>query len=152
MAMQRRRTGSNPNGATFNNRSRNVYYPSSDGRSMGETDLHQNEMARLISTLEYCYAQRPDVYVSGNLLLYSVEGDPRKVISPDVFVAFGIAKHLCRRRNAPMRKHSGQMTKPSARRLHQSEPTSKPSERRLRRSGPKLKPKPAGRLSSASPS
>ncbi len=94
MAMQRRRTGSNPNGAAVNSRSRNVYYPSRDGKPMGETDLHRNEMARLISTLEYYYAQRPDVYVSGNLLLYYVEGDPRKVISPDVFVAFGIAKHL----------------------------------------------------------
>jgi Uma2 family endonuclease len=70
-----------------------VHYPERDGKPMGETDLHRDEMYRLITTLQAAFAARPDVYVSGNLLLYYEEGNPRKVVSPDVFVVFGIAKH-----------------------------------------------------------
>jgi Uma2 family endonuclease len=70
-----------------------VHYPSSDGKPMAETDLHRDEMVRLITTLQNAFADRSDVYVSGNLLLYYVEGDPRRSVAPDVFVVFGIAKH-----------------------------------------------------------
>lgn len=70
-----------------------VYYPSSDGKPMAETDLHREEIARLIATLQAAFTQRSDVYVSGNLLLYYEEGNPRRSVAPDVFVVFGIAKH-----------------------------------------------------------
>jgi Uma2 family endonuclease len=60
---------------------------------MGETDLHRDEMYRLITTLQAAFADRLDVYVSGNLLLYYEEGNPRRLVSPDVFVVFGILKH-----------------------------------------------------------
>jgi Uma2 family endonuclease len=52
---------------------------------MGETDLHRNWIMRLIDMLSHRYhAQR--VYVSGDLLVYYVEGNPRKFVVPDVFV------------------------------------------------------------------
>ncbi|MFN0052735.1 MAG: Uma2 family endonuclease [Planctomycetales bacterium] len=60
-------------------------YPESDGRPMGETDLHRDWMIRLIDVLEYRYrGQR--VYVSGNLLLYYEPGNPKRFVSPDAFV------------------------------------------------------------------
>jgi Uma2 family endonuclease len=34
----------------------------------------------------------PDVYVSGNLLIYYIEGNPARRVAPDVFVAFGVPK------------------------------------------------------------
>lgn len=70
-----------------------VHYPESDGKPMAETDLHRDEMVRLITTLQAAFAERSDVYVSGNLLLYYEEGNPRRSVAPDVFVVFGILKH-----------------------------------------------------------
>jgi Uma2 family endonuclease len=67
-----------------------VYYPESDGKPMGETDEHRQEMVRQIEVLgDYFRGQK--VYVSGNLLMYYVEGEPRKCVAPDAFVAKGIS-------------------------------------------------------------
>src|SRR5205807_4828919 len=68
-------------------------YPTSDGKPMAETDQHRDVMTRTIGTLQARYARTRKVYVSGNLLLYYVEGNRRKHVSPDVFVVKGIAKH-----------------------------------------------------------
>jgi Uma2 family endonuclease len=59
---------------------------------MAETDVHRKLMLDLILTLEAYYQADPNVYVSGNLLLYYEEGNKRRHISPDVFVVHGIAK------------------------------------------------------------
>ena len=70
----------------------NVYYPETDGEPMAETDTHRDIMMDLISELTEFYKDNPIVYVSGNLLLYYREGDPKKSLSPDVFVVKGIEK------------------------------------------------------------
>jgi Uma2 family endonuclease len=67
-------------------------YPTSDGRPMAETDLHRWLMTDLIETLTDWYKDDPDIYVSGNLLLFYVQGNKRKHISPDVFVVLGVPK------------------------------------------------------------
>ncbi len=66
-----------------------VHYPESDGKPMGETDDHRKEMVRHIELLEDYY-QGQKVYVSGDLLVYYVQGNPRKFVVPDAFVAKGI--------------------------------------------------------------
>lgn len=67
-----------------------AYYPESDGKPMGETDLHRDEMIRHIEILQDLYeGQR--VYVSGDLLVYYEEGNPKKYVVPDVFVVKGIS-------------------------------------------------------------
>lgn len=71
-------------------RNHEVEYPESDGQPMAETDLHRDEMVYLIEALQGYFAGVPDVYVSGNLLLYYVEGDPRSSVSPDALVARGV--------------------------------------------------------------
>lgn len=71
---------------------RGVVYPESDGKPMGETDTHRNEMARyVIDVLEDHFAARRDVYVSGNNFIYWVEGKRKKRVSPDGYVVFGVA-------------------------------------------------------------
>ncbi len=62
-----------------------VDYPESDGKPMAETDLHREWMITIIKRLERFFADRR-VYVSGNLLIYYQEGDPRKSVAPDAFV------------------------------------------------------------------
>lgn len=61
-----------------------VEYPESDGMPMGETDLHRNWMVRLIDILQHRYAGE-QVYVSGDLMMYFFEGDPRRSVCPDCF-------------------------------------------------------------------
>ena len=69
-----------------------VIYPESDGEPMAETDFHRDLMLDIIEILKNHFKERPDVYVSGNLLLYYEIGNPRKSVAPDVFVVFGIEK------------------------------------------------------------
>jgi Uma2 family endonuclease len=71
---------------------REIDYPESDGRPLGETDWHRREIVDLIYALEKRYENVPDVYVSGNLLMYYIEGDNTKSICPDVFLVEGVAK------------------------------------------------------------
>jgi Uma2 family endonuclease len=54
---------------------------------MAETDLHRDLMVDCIKTLDAFYADDPRVYVSGNILLYYIQGNPRKHVSPDVLVS-----------------------------------------------------------------
>ena len=67
-----------------------ITYPESDGKPMAETDIHRDVMLDLIERLKARYAGRDDVYVSGNLLVYFAEGNPKKCLAPDCFVAFGV--------------------------------------------------------------
>jgi Uma2 family endonuclease len=64
-------------------------YPTSDGRPMGETDLHRNVMFAAIETLKLHYAGQL-VYVSGNILLFYKPGNRRRHVSPDVLVVRGL--------------------------------------------------------------
>ncbi len=69
-----------------------IYYPESDGKPMGETDVHRNAMIALIEILKSRYRDRPDVYVSGNLFVYYEKGKPSSVFAPDAFVVLGVSK------------------------------------------------------------
>jgi Uma2 family endonuclease len=67
-------------------------YPTSDGKPMAETDIHRDLMLALIETLKWWFTDEPDVYVSGNLLVFYEKGDKRIHVSPDVFVVRGVRK------------------------------------------------------------
>ncbi len=71
---------------------RPIDYPTSDGKPMAETDWHIEQMIYLLNALDIRYAGQPDVYISGNNFFYWQEGDPKKRVSPDVYVVFGVDK------------------------------------------------------------
>jgi Uma2 family endonuclease len=73
--------------------SRKIHYSDSDGRPMAETPRHRKIMTDTIATLERWYAGDPNVYVSGNMVMYYELGNPRRHVSPDVFVTKEIAKN-----------------------------------------------------------
>ena len=52
---------------------------------MGETDLHRKAMIRHIELLEHHFAGQ-QVYVSGDLLVYYEQGNPKKFVVPDAFI------------------------------------------------------------------
>jgi Uma2 family endonuclease len=68
-------------------------YPTSDGKPMAETDVHRDLMAVLIETLRWWFRDRPEVYVSGNLLVCYEKGNRRVHVAPDVFVVPGVGNH-----------------------------------------------------------
>ncbi|MCI0576426.1 MAG: Uma2 family endonuclease [Chloroflexi bacterium] len=60
---------------------------------MAETEFHLNQMVdALLHPLKEKYHDDPGVTVSGNMFLYFEEGNPAKVVAPDVFVVFGVSK------------------------------------------------------------
>ena len=67
-------------------------YPETDGKPMAETERHFRELVKNMSRSETHFAHLPDAYVMGDMMMYYEEGNPRKFISPDIFVALGIGK------------------------------------------------------------
>ena len=73
-------------------RAREVEYPTTDGRPMGETEHHIDELIDTLTVLRDWFAAAPNVYVGGNMLLFYEEGNRRKHVSPDIFVTREIPK------------------------------------------------------------
>jgi Uma2 family endonuclease len=71
---------------------REIDYPGGDGKPMAETEIHLTDMIDAIQILQDRFADEPNVYVCGNLLLFYEEGNRRKHVAPDVLVAFGVPK------------------------------------------------------------
>src|SRR4051794_3155494 len=71
---------------------RDIDYPTSDGKPMAETELHRDLMFDLIESLKDHFADQPDIYVSGDLLVYYERGNRRKHVAPDVFMVRGVPK------------------------------------------------------------
>ncbi len=70
-----------------------VEYPTRDGRPMGETDEHRDELQDYgVRVLWGHFLARPDAYVGGNNFVYYKEGVPKDCVSPDVYVVFGVKK------------------------------------------------------------
>ena len=69
-------------------------YPSEDGKPMAASDYHLRLLIWTLQALEAHFAQNSEVYISGDIMMYYREGEPRKSISPDVLVCFGINPKL----------------------------------------------------------
>ena len=71
-----------------------IDYPSSDGKPLAENDAQLHAILYAVGALRVRYADRPDVYVSGDLLVYYEEGNRNISVAPDAFVAFGVEDRL----------------------------------------------------------
>jgi Uma2 family endonuclease len=69
-----------------------VYYPSSDGQPVAESDFQLHPLLYAVTTLRTHFQERADVYVAGNMFIYYEEGNPEAVVAPDVFVVLGTAR------------------------------------------------------------
>ena len=69
-----------------------LVYPESDGEPMAETPKHLQAMTDCMDVLRSHFRRFTDVYIGGNMFLYYEEGNPRKSISPDVFMVRGVSK------------------------------------------------------------
>ena len=67
-----------------------AFYPDTDGKPMAASDLHRRLLTWTLHALEAHFAEMPDVYVSGDIMMYYKEGEPGEHLAPDVLVCFGI--------------------------------------------------------------
>jgi Uma2 family endonuclease len=67
-----------------------IFYPETDFQAMAETDKHRDLIIELIETLKIYFANRENVYVTGNIMFYYEEGVTEEVVSPDVMIVFGV--------------------------------------------------------------
>ncbi len=75
-----------------------VHYPESDGKPMGETFLHVDAAIDVRTILVALHAARSeDACVGCNNFVYYEEGNPKKVVTPDLFVAYGVPQRTDRR-------------------------------------------------------
>ena len=71
-------------------------YPESDGKPMADTDLHLYWIKRVQDIIETYFSRDPGVYISGNIMMYDIEGPMRTAVSPDILVCFGIGQKFRR--------------------------------------------------------
>ena len=71
-----------------------IDYPSSDGKPLAENDAQLHAILYAVGALRVRYGERPDVYVSGDLLVYYEEGNRNVSVAPDAFVVFGVEDRL----------------------------------------------------------
>lgn len=67
-----------------------IVYPETDGMPLPDGEYQSPLFREIVGTLETRYKDRPEVHVNGNTMLYYEEGNPRRVVSPDCYVAFGV--------------------------------------------------------------
>ena len=73
-----------------------IHYPDSDGEPLAESDFQFYPLTDTVRALGLHFADRPDVYVAGNMLVYYRVNDVSARLAPDVFVVFGVDDHLRR--------------------------------------------------------
>jgi Uma2 family endonuclease len=70
----------------------NIVYPDSDGQPMADNTRQFRWIVLIQQNLEAWFADDPNVFVAGDLLWYSVGGDPKIRQAPDAMVVFGRPK------------------------------------------------------------
>jgi len=75
-----------------------IEYPESDGKPLGETGVHINVATLgLMDVLRRFYGRNQRVAVHSNLFVYYIEGDPKRNVCPDLFVALKVRRDINRR-------------------------------------------------------
>lgn len=69
-----------------------IVYPESDGQPMADNTLQFRWITIIKGNLDILFADRPDVFVAGDLLWYPVEGQPDIRRAPDAMVVIGRPK------------------------------------------------------------
>ncbi|HZQ08976.1 MAG TPA: Uma2 family endonuclease [Anaerolineae bacterium] len=69
-----------------------IHYPESDGKPMADNTKQFRWIVTIEGGIDALFANRPDVFVAGDLLWYPVEGRPDIRAAPDVLVVFGRPK------------------------------------------------------------
>jgi len=69
-----------------------IHYPDSDGKPMAENTLQYQWIVMVKENVEAIFEGDPHIFVAADNLIYALEGRPKEVKAPDVYVAFGRPK------------------------------------------------------------
>ena len=76
-----------------------VVYPESDGEPLPDGETQAPLYQEIVPTLAMHFRDQPRTRVNGNTMLYYEEGNPRRHISPDCYVAFDVDVALIEEHN-----------------------------------------------------
>ena len=68
-----------------------VFYPETDGMPMPEGITQAPLYIKIVGTLRTFFRNIADCEVNGDVFIYYIEGNPRRSVSPDCLVAFGLS-------------------------------------------------------------
>ncbi len=69
-----------------------IVYPETDGMPLPDGEYQSPIFRRVLIPLEGYFRDVPGAHVNGNTILYYVEGDPRRSVSPDCYVVFALSE------------------------------------------------------------
>ena len=69
-----------------------IVYPETDGMPLPDGEYQAPLYIRIVSTLRVHFINVPGARVNGDVFIYYVEGDPRRSVSPDCYVVFGLSE------------------------------------------------------------
>ena len=67
-----------------------VFYPETDGEPLPDGEFQGSIFRQVVSPLETWFRDRPNTRVNGNTFIYYQQGNPRRFVSPDCYVAFDV--------------------------------------------------------------
>ena len=76
-----------------------IVYPETDGKPLPDGEYQAPIYREIVGAVQNFFRDRPDVHVNGNTMMYYEEGNPRRVVSPDCYVAFGVDVEAIYRNN-----------------------------------------------------
>ena len=68
-----------------------IVYPETNGMPLPDGEYQAPLYRRVVGRLEVHFSGAPGVRVNGDTFIYYVEGDPRRSVSPDCYVVFGLS-------------------------------------------------------------
>ena len=68
-----------------------IVYPETDGMPLPDGEYQAPLYVRILSTLRAYFRNIPGARVNGDTFIYYVEGDPRRSVSPDCYVALDLS-------------------------------------------------------------
>ena len=77
---------------TTTGRATTIVYPESDGMPLPDGEYQSPIFRRVVGPLEVHFSDVEGAHVNGNTFLYYVEGNPRRNVSPDCYVVFGLSE------------------------------------------------------------
>ncbi len=69
-----------------------IVYPETDGLPLPDGEFRAPLYVRIVGTLRTHFRDVPGARVNGDTFIYYVEGDPRRSVSPDCYVVFGLTE------------------------------------------------------------
>ena len=76
-----------------------IIYPETDGMPLPDGVFQDPLFREVVSTLQTFFKDQPNTVVSGNTFIYYEEGNPRRSVSPDCYVAYDSDVELLLRNN-----------------------------------------------------